>query len=113
MSKAKKGKPTGPCSAATKKKISNTLMGREFSEESKLKMRNSHLGKSIPEETRQKLRKPRSKEATEKMILTNTGRLALIKDNIRKMAQPNSEKWNALIEEGFAPLKEIEGYSFL
>lgn len=45
-------------------------------------------------------------ENRKKVSESKIGLKSLIKDNVRKLAKPNSEKWNELVKNGFKPANE-------
>ena len=124
-----KGK-TGVYSEETRQKMSLSMINKEpvnkgtsRTKEQKLKQSLAMTGKSswnkgktgvYSEETRQKMSKSASERFSEwnpmnsldnrkKVSQSKIGLKSLWKDGVRKMAKPNTEKWNTLLSQGFHP----------
>ena len=82
---------------------SKTMKGRPKSEEQKRKQSEKMTGLLVGEKNAMADPINRLKVSKSKI-----GTKSLCKDGVRKMAKPNSDKWNALIKEGYTP-KEIGG----
>lgn len=77
---------------------SKTMKGVSKSQEQKKKQSESMKGKLVGEKNAMANPINRLKVSQSKI-----GTISLYKDGVRKMAKPNSEKWNSLISDGYAP----------
>lgn len=103
-------------SQETRKKLSDAQLCRKYGEETKEKHRKNMMGNTrakgnvITEEHKNILKQkalnnnPMMKEENRNKVRdSKIGTKALYKNNKRKMAIPNSEKWNLLISQGWEP----------
>jgi hypothetical protein len=86
-----------------KKLTSKTMKGVPKTEVQKRKQSESMKGKLVGEKNAMANPINRLKVSESKI-----GTISLYKDGVRKMAKPNSEKWNFLISDGYSP-KSIGG----
>jgi hypothetical protein len=82
---------------------SKTMKGRPKSEKQKRKQSEKMTGLLVGEKNA--MFNPINRL---KVSISKIGTKSLYKDGVRKMATPNSDKWNNLIKEGYTP-KEIGG----
>lgn len=77
---------------------SKTMKGVPKSQEQKKKQSESMKGKLVGEKNSMANPINRLKVSQSKL-----GTISLYKNGVRKMAKPNSEKWNSLISDGYSP----------
>lgn len=102
-----------------RKKIADKTFFKEFNKSEQRKILTSKTMKGVPKSENQKRKQSESmkgKLVGEKNAMSNPinrlkvseskiGTISLYKNGVRKMAKPNSEKWNSLISDGYAPKK--------
>ncbi len=76
--------------------VSQTMKGKPKSEDQKNKQSQSMKGRQTGENN--SMANPESRL---KVSMSKIGKRALYKDGKRKMALPNSEKWNELVQQGY------------
>jgi group I intron endonuclease len=85
-------------SEEAKKAIGKSRIGKKWSPELIKKMSDNRKGLAAGEKNGMA-----SEENRKKVGLSKIGRKGLFKDDMRKLAFPNSELWNQLIAQGFIP----------
>lgn len=121
--KAKKGHGSGrTLSQEHKNKLSETSYFNKFNKSEQRKILTSKTMKGVPKSEEQKRKQSESMKGRMvgeknamadpinrlKVSESKIGTKSLFKNGVRKMAKPNSEKWNNLIADGYTP-KAIGG----